>query len=385
VLKRAFLLSLVIAALAPGSAHAFGFIGFDPVSGVVTYRVGTPTDASDIAIFSTGSTLRLVQFGTGVGPDPGCVFVGDGSAHSDGNAVDCPLTGVSRIVLDLGDGNDTASVNPNVTVPVTFNGNGGNDGLFGGGGVDTFDGGSGDDNIVSRDGKAEAVNCGDGHDTAISDDSDTRSSCEEVQGDADLDGVRFPADCDDTNPAIHPGAVDIPDDGIDQNCDGVDATNLDRDHDGFPRPQDCDDTNAAIHPGAREVIGNAVDENCDGIVAPFPPLTGSISGTWTQVGHRTRNLTLMAKGFPNGTVISLRCTGSGACPKQVKKTIRGAHRKVNLHVVLGRRALPKTARIVLSITHTRRVGRELHYSLATPGLPSMQFLCKPPGSHAGPC
>jgi hypothetical protein len=385
MLKRAFLLSLVIAALAPGSAHAFGFFGFDPASGTVSFE--SDDAAADIAIFSTGSTLRLVAFGTGVGPatDNNCQFVGNG-VHPDTNAVDCPLTpAVKRIVLDLGAGNDIASVNQNVTVPVVFNGNGGNDGLFGGGGVDTFNGGAGNDNLVSRDGKAESVNCGDGQDTAISDDSDTRISCEEVQGDADLDGVRFPFDCDDTNPAIHPGAVDIPDDGIDQNCDGVDATNLDRDHDGFPRPQDCDDTNASIHPGAREVIGNTVDENCDGIIAPFPPLTGSVSGTWTQVGHRTRNLTLQAKGFPHGTRISLRCTGARACPKAVTKTFPRTRRTLNLHVVLGRRALPKSARIVLSITHPRRIGRELHYSLTTPGLPSMQFLCKPPGSKAGPC
>jgi Ca2+-binding RTX toxin-like protein len=381
MLRRAFLLSLVLAALWPASAHAIGTFSFDPATSIVTFKVDDQAEQSDIAIFATQSTLRLVNFGTDiVGPGAGCAFVGSGTNP----AVDCPL-GVSRIVLQLGNDNDVASVNPNVTVPVTFNGGGGNDGLFGGGGVDTFDGGPGDDNIVSRDGRAEEVDCGTGHDTAISDDSDTRSSCEEVQGDADRDGVRFPADCDDTNPAIHPGAVDIPDDGIDQNCDGVDATNLDRDHDGFPRPQDCDDTNAAIHPGAIEKIGNAVDENCDGIIAPFPPLTGSISGTWRKVGNRTRNLTLQAKGFPHDTVITVRCTGSGACPKTVKKTVRRAHQVLNLHVVLGRRALPKKARLVLSVTHARRIGRELHYSLATPGLPSMEFLCKPPGSKAGPC
>jgi hypothetical protein len=103
------------------------------------------------------------------------------------------------------------------------------------------------------------------------------------------------------------------------------------------------------------------------------------------VGKRTRNLTLQAKGFPHGTVITLRCTGARVCPKRVRRTVPRRHRTVNLHVVLGRRALPRKARIVLSITHARRVGRELRYSLATPGLPSMQFLCKPPGSKAGPC
>lgn len=41
--------------------------------------------------------------------------------------------------------------------------------------------------------------------------------------DADKDGVSPPADCNDANPAIRPGAVDVPGDGIDQDCSGRDA------------------------------------------------------------------------------------------------------------------------------------------------------------------
>lgn len=48
----------------------------------------------------------------------------------------------------------------------------------------------------------------------------TAVSCAAI--DQDGDGYDASVDCDDTNPAIHPNAVEIPGNGIDEDCDGMD-------------------------------------------------------------------------------------------------------------------------------------------------------------------
>jgi hypothetical protein len=103
--------------------------------------------------------------------------------------------------------------------------------------------------------------------------------------DEDGDGFRLqgrtcgPVDCDDHNPTTYPGAPEICGDGLDNNCNGtVDGAGADKDGDGFPEGvdnecmvTDCNDHDPAIHPGAVEICDDGIDNNCDGLVDAQDP------------------------------------------------------------------------------------------------------------------
>src|SRR4051812_30836594 len=109
----------------------------------------------------------------------------------------------------------------------------------------------------------------------------------------------------------HPGAVDVADDGIDQDCNGTDTVNLDRDGDGANRPQDCNDADATIHPGAVDVPGDAIDQDCDGVVVEKPPVPAGLSFNFATTGPKTEILVLRLKPLAKGTKVTVTCRGAG--------------------------------------------------------------------------
>jgi len=75
-----------------------------------------------------------------------------------------------------------------------------------------------------------------------------------------------PYDCDDTHDTAYPGAPEVPYDGIDQDCDGFDLSDLDEDgYDGGSDGDDCNDNDATVNPGQGEDCTDGVDNDCDGL------------------------------------------------------------------------------------------------------------------------
>ena len=143
-------------------------------------------------------------------------------------------------------------------------------------------------------------------------DASARSACE----DPGVGWMEVGGDCDDTDPDVNPDATEVRADGVDQDCDGYETCFTDEDDDGHGTPElafdpnytcldagfalvddDCDDTDAAVSPSAVELPANGIDDDCDGqvdpVVLPPPGVLVFKGGACSSVGTSSLSVGLL--------------------------------------------------------------------------------------------
>jgi Putative metal-binding motif len=152
----------------------------------------------------------------------------------------------------------------------------------------------------------------------------------------------------------------------------------DADRDGTSPPADCNDNNATVWPGAPEVAGNGIDENCDGTDPPAR-ITAVVQSAWKATSRGARVLRLRVRDAPANARAQVRCLGR-RCAFERRGLPVGRDGRANLRPLVRRRLRPKTT-LEVRITAPNSIGKVVRYPIRRRRIPQGRTMCLPPGTR----
>ena len=279
----------------------------------------TLIDSAGADVFDGGPGSDALSFAAASGPVTADLAAG---TASDGDA----LAGLERLV-----GGPFADQLLGTPAPEVLTGGAGDDTLDPRGGSDMVAGEAGADTLLLRDEAADTGDCGDGADLAVVDRSgDALTACETIQ---------LPPDPPPPPPVCVP-AFDVPANGVDENCDGVDAR--------------------------------------------LRAVAAAVSSTWRRSSRGATLVKLQAVRMPTGGTVRLRCKGA-RCPFK-RKTVRGAGTLDLRRAVGRRRTFPDRAVLTVRLSAPFTLAKTFTYRIRSNRIPRAAVRCAIAGSkRTRPC
>jgi hypothetical protein len=196
-----------------------------------------------------------------------------------------------------------------------------------------------------------------------------------------FDFCRSDGKCASHTIARPPDPVTPPPPGVTPTPTPPPSTDVDADGDGYPASTDCSDANNTVHPGAAEVPGNGIDDDCAGGDQPGKVVALVRSKFSLASRHSSPKVNLLqVKDAPAGARVDVLCTGSKRlCPfKQRTRTV-DAKGFVSLTKLFRHRLHSKiTLDIVVSQPNT--IAKVSRYVIRRGRIPGQRSLCLPLGA-----
>jgi len=154
---------------------------------------------------------------------------------------------------------------------------------------------------------------------------------------------------------------------------------VDADADGFTSDVDCSDANNTVHPGAPEIPGNGIDDDCVGGDQPGK-VVAIVRSNFAVPTPRSspRVRVLRVQDAPPGAQVDVLCRGR-RCPfKQRIRTV-GADGTVSL-TRLFRRPLAPGITLDVVISRPNTIAKVTRYAVRRGVVPAGRSLCLPLGA-----
>ena len=157
------------------------------------------------------------------------------------------------------------------------------------------------------------------------------------------------------------------------------SPDVDADGDGYPTTTDCSDANNTVHPGAPEVPGNGIDDDCAGGDQPGK-VVALVRSKFSVASRRSSpkvNL-LQVKDATPGAQVNVLCSGKHCPFKQRTRTV-GSKGTVSLTKLFHKRLSPGiTLDIVVSQPNT--IAKVSRFLIRRGKIPGQRSMCLPLGA-----